>query len=80
MLSVLVLELGAVAVTVVVHLPLNDALKAAGEPGETDDPATVRREFREDRWVRWNLLRAVTSTAALVCLTSALVLLGRTTG
>jgi uncharacterized membrane protein len=35
----------------------------------------VRERF-ESRWVRWNILRAVTSAAALGCLLWALVLHG----
>lgn len=75
-LAALALHLVSVGVTVAVHLPLNDALKAA----DASDPAPVRRDFREARWVRWNLLRAASSTSALACLGWALVLLGRSTG
>ena len=57
-----------------------DALKAAGDPATITDPATVRRDFDESRWVRWNLVRVVSSIAATGCLAWALVLTGRATG
>jgi uncharacterized membrane protein len=74
-----VLYLVAFVVTVAVHLPLNDALKAAGDPDRLPDPGTVRARFDAARWERWNLLRAVVSTVALACLAWALVLHGRVT-
>jgi len=72
-----VLYLVAVAVTFSVHLPLNDALKAAGSPADMADPAAVRAAFDEARWVSWNIVRAVTSCAAFGCLAWALVQYGR---
>jgi uncharacterized membrane protein len=66
-------------VTVVVNVPLNDAIKAAGDPGRIADLAAVRARFNEARWVRWNTVRAVTTTASVACLAWALVLHGRTT-
>ncbi|MFD4404873.1 DUF1772 domain-containing protein [Nocardia sp. NPDC058499] len=72
-----VLYLVAVVVTVAVHLPLNDALKAAGAPAEMADPAGVRAAFDEARWVTWNYVRVVTSGVAFGCLAWALVQWGR---
>ncbi|WP_280415596.1 DUF1772 domain-containing protein [Nocardia carnea] len=72
-----VLYLVAVVVTVAVHLPLNDALKAAGAPAEMADPAAVRAAFDEARWVTWNYVRVVTSGVAFACLAWALVQWGR---
>ncbi|MCX0274635.1 DUF1772 domain-containing protein [Nocardia zapadnayensis] len=72
-----VLYLVAVVITFAVHLPLNDALKAAGAPADLADPAAVREAFAESRWVAWNIVRTVTSTAAFACLGWALVLWGR---
>ncbi|MEU1982985.1 anthrone oxygenase family protein [Nocardia sp. NPDC019395] len=72
-----VLYLVAVVVTVAVHLPLNDALKAAGSPADMADPAAVRAAFDEARWVAWNIVRAVTSTVAFAFLSWALVEWGR---
>jgi uncharacterized membrane protein len=61
-------------ITIAVNVPLNDGIKAAGEPDAISDLAGVRRRFDEARWARWNLVRAVATTAAFVSLTVALVL------
>jgi uncharacterized membrane protein len=71
-----VLYLALVIITFRVHLPRNDGIKAAGDPDEVD-VAQVRARFDEAGWVRWNLVRAVLSTAALGCLAWALVEYGR---
>lgn len=62
------LYLGVVGVTVTVHLPRNDALKAAGDPA-TIDVAKTRAAFDERRWLRWNHLRTAASLAAFILLT-----------
>ena len=67
----------AVVVTAAVHVPLNDAIKAAGNPDSISDLAGVRARFGEARWAAWNLVRVVTTTGAFACLTWALVLRGR---
>jgi len=72
------LYLVAVIVTVAVNVPLNDAIKAAGDPSRID-VHQVRAQFHEARWAAWNLLRAVTTTAAFSLLTWALVLHGHST-
>jgi uncharacterized membrane protein len=72
-----VLYLAAFVITIGVHLPLNDDIKAAGDPDRIADLAAVRERFNEDRWVGWNIVRAVASTAAFGCLAWALVLHGR---
>jgi uncharacterized membrane protein len=69
----------AVAITVAVHVPLNDAIKAAGDPDRIDDLARVRAQFNETKWATWNLVRVVTSTSAFTSLTWALILHGRST-
>jgi uncharacterized membrane protein len=69
-----VLYLAVVAITFAVHLPLNDAIKAATDP----DLAAVRERFQEARWVAWNIVRAVLSTTAFGCLAWALVQYGKT--
>jgi uncharacterized membrane protein len=71
------LYLVAVIVTIAVHLPLNNAIKAAGH---TQDFAHVRQQFHEARWAAWNLLRAATTTTAFGLLAWALVLHGRAAG
>ncbi|GAA2897515.1 DUF1772 domain-containing protein [Streptosporangium fragile] len=68
-----VLYAATLAVTAAVNVPLNNALDAAGEPGRVADLAAVRESF-EARWVRWNLVRTVTSVAAFACLVRALLL------
>jgi uncharacterized membrane protein len=69
----------AFVVTVAVNVPLNDAIKAAGNPDHIHDLASVRERFHETRWAAWNLVRVVTSTGAFGCLAWALVLYGRST-
>src|SRR5262249_15252492 len=72
------LYLVAVIVTVAVYVPLNDAIKAAGDPSHID-VHQGRAQFSAARWTAWSVLRFPTSTAAFVLLTWALVLLGRST-
>lgn len=66
-----VLYLVVVAITVRVHLPLNNAIKAAGDPDRID-VATTRERFDEARWVAWNTVRTVLTVAAVGCLAVAL--------
>ena len=70
------LYLVAFVVTIAINVPLNDAIKAAGDPNHIN-VAHVRAQFHEARWAAWNLLRVVTSTAAFALLAWALVLCGR---
>ena len=71
------LYLFVVIITGVVHVPLNDAIKAAGDPDRITDLPRVRADFHEVRWMAWNWVRAVASGAAFGCLAWALVLHGR---
>lgn len=75
-----VLYLAAFVITIAVNVPLNDGLKAAGDPGHVTDLAAVRHRFNEAKWVTWNNVRTAASLAAFGCLTWALVLYGRTRG
>ena len=68
------LYLIAVVITMAVNVPLNDALKAAGDPARIGDLAAARRHFDEARWSAWNLVRTLTSTAAFGCLIAAAML------
>jgi uncharacterized membrane protein len=63
-------------ITIAVNVPLNDALKAAGDP-ETVDVAAVRAAFDESRWRAFNLIRVVLNILAFGLLAYALVLTGR---
>jgi uncharacterized membrane protein len=64
-------------ITIAVHVPLNDHIKAAGDPDHIADLGAVRDAFHETRWVAWNVVRAVATTVAFGCLAWALVLHGR---
>jgi uncharacterized membrane protein len=75
-LAALALYLVTLGVTFAVNIPLNDRLEAAGPPGGLADPAAVRTSF-ERPWVRWNVVRALSATAAFGCLCWALVQHGR---
>ena len=74
----LVLYLAVIVITMAVNVPLNDAIKAAGNPDQIADLAAVRERFTEARWAAWNVVRTVLTTAALGCLAWALVQYGRT--
>jgi uncharacterized membrane protein len=76
--AALALYLPVVVATMRVNVPLNDAIKAAGDPDRIGDLVAVRRDFDEPRWRRSNLFRAVASTVAFGCLAWALVEYGGT--
>lgn len=66
--------LGTLIITMVLNVPLNNALDAAGRnPDQIADLSAVRERF-EGAWVRWNNIRTLTSTAAFGFLVWALVL------
>lgn len=73
------LYLAIVMITVAIHVPLNDAIKSAGDVDRMDNLAQVRADFHENRWIAWNIVRAIANTVAFACLTWALVLHGRAT-
>ena len=75
--AALILYLATLVITFGFNVPLNNELAAAGDPDHIADLAGVRERF-EASWVRWNIARAVASTAAFGCLIWALVLHGRT--
>jgi uncharacterized membrane protein len=78
LVAAFVLYLVVFIITVAVNVPLNDGIKAAGSPDRIGDLAVVRARFNEARWVGWNVVRAVATTAAFGCLCWALVQFGRT--
>ena len=75
-MAALVLHLVVVIITVTVNVPLNDAIKAAGDPA-TIDVAAVREAFSEARWVAWNWVRVALDLGAFAALSVALVMHGR---
>lgn len=76
LIAALALYVAVVVITLAVNVPLNDAIKTAGNPAEID-AAKVREDFHEARWVAWNLVRVAASLAAFASLAWTLVLDGR---
>jgi uncharacterized membrane protein len=66
-----VLYAASLVITMGFSVPLNDKLAAAGDPDRIRDLAAVREQF-ESAWLRWNVARVLTCTAALGCLSWAL--------
>jgi uncharacterized membrane protein len=66
-----VLTVAATLITITVNVPLNNALDAAGPVERVADLAAVRSAF-EPRWVRFNHLRGVVSTAGVAFLCAGL--------
>jgi uncharacterized membrane protein len=71
-----VLYVVTLVITMGFNVPLNNSLAAAGNPDRIADLGAVRAHF-ESSWIRWNIARALTSTAGFGCLAWALVLHGR---
>ncbi|TCM43613.1 DUF1772 domain-containing protein [Kribbella sp. VKM Ac-2568] len=71
-----VLNLITVIITIAINVPLNDALKAAGDP-DTIDVTAARTAFNEARWSSYNLIRSVLSTVAFGLLAWSLYLTGK---
>jgi uncharacterized membrane protein len=69
-ITAFVLYLATVVITMVVNVPRNDAIKAAGDPDRID-LAQTRRAFDEARWSRWNLIRVAASIVAFGLLVAA---------
>lgn len=63
----LVFLLATLVITGTLNIPLNNALDSSG-----DDYAAARAQF-ETAWIRWNVLRALTSTAGFGCLIAAVL-------
>lgn len=71
------LYLAVFVTTVAINVPLNDDIKAAGDPDRIADLAAVRERFNEGRWAAWNIVRTVACTISFGCLLWALVQFGR---
>jgi len=72
LIAAFVLYLIAVILTVAINVPMNDALKAAGDPAHID-VAKARADFNESKWATWNYVRTFTSSAAFIILTGVLL-------
>lgn len=66
----LVFAVATVAITGVVHLPLNQEIGAVAL--DSSVLGAVRAHF-EQRWVPWNVVRTITSTGSLAFLAAALL-------
>jgi uncharacterized membrane protein len=75
-IAAFVFALATAVITMALNVPLNNALMVAGDPTAIADPAAVVARF-DAPWMRWNTIRAITSTVAVGCLAWALVLHGR---
>ncbi|MEU8221239.1 DUF1772 domain-containing protein [Kribbella sp. NPDC048915] len=71
-----VLYLVTMILTIRVNVPLNDALKAAGDPGSID-VAAARAAFDEAKWRTYNLVRTLLTLVSFGLLGWALYLTGR---
>jgi uncharacterized membrane protein len=71
-----VLYLVSMILTMAVNVPLNDALKAAGDPA-TIDVAAARAAFDEAKWVTFNLVRTLLALVSFGLLGWALYLTGK---
>jgi uncharacterized membrane protein len=71
-IAALLVYVVAFLMTMIVNVPLNNALDVAGDPDGITDLAAVRARF-EDSWVRWNNLRTLAHTVAFGLLAWALV-------
>jgi uncharacterized membrane protein len=71
LVAAFILYLAAVIITMAVNVPLNDALKTAGDPSRID-VAQVRAAFSEAKWAAWNYVRAITTLGAFVILAATL--------
>jgi uncharacterized membrane protein len=72
LLAALALYAVAFIVTAAINVPMNNQLDAAGPVAALPDPAAVRQSF-ESGWVRWNVVRTVSSAWSLLALAIALI-------
>jgi uncharacterized membrane protein len=78
LVAALLLYLAVIVITLAVKVPLNDGIKAAGDPDRIADLGAVRDRFNEATRIHCNLVRAIACTTAYGCLSWALVLHRRT--
>ncbi|MGH2560335.1 MAG: DUF1772 domain-containing protein [Thermomicrobiales bacterium] len=68
--------LGTLVLTVVVNVPMNDALDVAEVPTDANDAARLWADF-STRWTWWNTLRTVFSALSLLLVGLAIFVWGR---
>ena len=78
LVAALILSIVTIVISFTFHVPLNNALIAAGDP-VTIDVAQVRTDFREGWWRAWNHVRSATTLGVFVCLCWVLFLEGKRT-
>lgn len=78
-LAALALYVAAMAITAVVHFPLNDTLVQAGDPDTIADLASLRADT-EGIWVTGHVLRTVASMVALMPVPSVVAAAQQTSG
>ena len=76
--AALVFYLLVFVITIRVHVPRNNEIKAAGDIDRISDLRDVRERFDELRWARWNHVRTLASIVAFALLAWALVKYGQT--
>lgn len=74
--AALTYALGALAVTVTINVPMNEALGATPVPADIDAARAIWTAY-SDRWQMFNLLRTLVSGAALAMSALAVFELGR---
>ncbi len=68
--------LGAFLPTVIVNVPMNDTLAAAGTPDDAEHAARLWADY-SPRWTAWNTARGVFGTLSLLLVGLGLYLWGR---
>jgi uncharacterized membrane protein len=76
LLAAVIYVVGALAPTILVNVPMNEALDRVDEEAHTDDAAQYWPAYSA-RWTRWNTLRAVFSAISLLLTGLGLALWGR---
>ena len=76
LIAALVLYAATLAITFGGNIPLNNLIAGAGDPDRLTELAALRERF-EGAWVRWNIVRTVTSTAGFAALSWAALIAGR---
>lgn len=71
LVAALILSVATIVISLIFHVPFNNALTAAGDP-TVIDVTQVRVDFREHAWRTWNHVRSATTVGAFVCLGLAL--------